>query len=100
MFLEHCSTGLCSKKAPVEFRLGIYLTPINDDIEPALCSVMYASFGAAESMIRSLGPAAKLAKSYIIPVQLILLDRSRKEAKSSLRSEKMRAPGHPSTQLR
>lgn len=37
-------------------------TSVKDTIDPALCSVRYASFDAAVGMIRDLGPAALLAK--------------------------------------
>lgn len=51
---------------------------MNDAIDPALCSIQYASFDPAVDMIRELGPAALLTKRDIKPavclyIQVILI---------------------------
>ncbi|XP_067318612.1 uncharacterized protein [Anolis sagrei] len=59
--------GVVPKKAPGEFRLIHHLSyprgaSVNDAIPPELCSVKYASFDHAVSLVQAKGPGALMAK--------------------------------------
>lgn len=60
--------GLMEKKTPNEFRLIHHLSfpegeSVNDNIDPALCTVHYTSFDEAVHMVQDMGKECLLAKS-------------------------------------